>query len=90
MVNGVIAGEESSLLLDQISQREEIVENDIVLTNKGDQECQDCCQVLIIDDNNFNIFSLQCLLEMSYQIKSEFVSFISNTNILGLPWTGGI
>lgn len=38
------------------------------------------CQppILIIDDNNFNIFSLQCLLEMNFNVKSEFVSSLLN------------
>lgn len=39
-----------------------------------DNECT-CAKVLIVDDNDFNILSLQTILEVEYNIKIDSVSF---------------
>lgn len=53
---------------------------------KGDQQIREeckCAKVLIVDDNNFNIFTLQLVLENTYNVKSVVVSmhFISELTL---------
>ena len=33
----------------------------------------DCCKILIVDDNSFNIFSLKTLLEMKFKFRCDEV-----------------
>ena len=38
-------------------------------------EC-DCIKILIVDDNNFNIYSLQMILQFNFGLLSDSVSFL--------------
>ena len=31
---------------------------------------------MVVDDNNFNIYSLQCLLEVNFNMKADYVSLL--------------
>jgi hypothetical protein len=34
----------------------------------------ECTKILIVDDNNFNVFSLQTLIEYTYNIQTDIVT----------------
>ena len=43
------------------------------MKNEEEKTC-DCVKILIVDDNNFNIFSLSTILEYQLDYKSDSVS----------------
>ncbi|KAL4472714.1 hypothetical protein ABPG74_018663 [Tetrahymena malaccensis] len=56
--------------IEQIEKQEALIKEKLLQYSRN-QQCQNCSEILIVDDNEFNILTLKCLLSQ-YELKVDF------------------